>query len=79
MHADTVSEPLSAVIPGHDEPPSNEDGDEAAFVACYEAAIELATPGADRAGDRRHRERRLVTGAGHRQALAGRVTAFVRV
>ncbi|MFF2324676.1 MULTISPECIES: hypothetical protein [unclassified Streptomyces] len=42
MYADSVSEPLSAVIPGHDELPSNENGDEAAFVARYEAAIELA-------------------------------------
>ncbi|WP_405691303.1 hypothetical protein [Streptomyces sp. NBC_00057] len=42
MYADTVSEPLSAVIPGYDEPPSNENDDEAAFVACYEAAVELA-------------------------------------
>ncbi|MFF8919587.1 hypothetical protein ACF08M_41490 [Streptomyces sp. NPDC015032] len=42
MYADTVSEPLSAVIPGYDEPPSNENGDEAAFVARYEVAIELA-------------------------------------
>ncbi|MFE2638327.1 hypothetical protein ACFXKF_26755 [Streptomyces scopuliridis] len=30
------------MIPGYDEPPSNENGDEAAFVARYEAAIELA-------------------------------------
>ena len=42
MYADTVSELLSAVIPGYDELPSNENGDEAAFVARYEAAIELA-------------------------------------
>jgi hypothetical protein len=28
--------------PGYDELPSNENGDEAAFVARYEAAIELA-------------------------------------
>jgi hypothetical protein len=42
MYADTVSERLSAVIPGYDELPSNENGDEAAFVARYEAAIELA-------------------------------------
>lgn len=34
--------PLSAVIPGYDELPSDENGDEAAFVARYEAAIELA-------------------------------------
>jgi hypothetical protein len=42
MYADTVSELRSAVIPGYDELPSNENGDEAAFVARYEAAIELA-------------------------------------
>jgi hypothetical protein len=42
MYADTVFERLSAVIPGYDELPSNENGDEAAFVARYEAAIELA-------------------------------------
>ena len=42
MYADTVSERLSAVIPGYDELPSNENGDEAAFVARYEAVIELA-------------------------------------
>ncbi|MEU8836310.1 hypothetical protein [Streptomyces sp900116325] len=42
MYADTVSELLSAVIPDYDELPSNENGDEAAFVARYEAAIELA-------------------------------------
>jgi hypothetical protein len=42
MYADTVSELLSAVIPGYDELPSNENGDEAASVARYEAAIELA-------------------------------------
>ncbi|MFE2500102.1 hypothetical protein ACFXKS_39135 [Streptomyces scopuliridis] len=30
------------MIPGYDELPSNENGDEAAFVARYEAAIELA-------------------------------------
>ena len=42
MYADTVSELLSAVIPGYDEHTSNENGDEAAFVARYEAAIELA-------------------------------------
>jgi hypothetical protein len=42
MYADTVSERLSAVIPGYDELPRNENGDEAAFVARYEAAIELA-------------------------------------
>jgi hypothetical protein len=30
------------VIPDYDELPSNENGDEAAFVARYEAAIELA-------------------------------------
>lgn len=43
MYADTVSELLSAVIPGRDELPSDENGDEAAFVARYEAASELAT------------------------------------
>jgi hypothetical protein len=42
MYADTVSERLSAAIPGYDELPSNENGDEAAFVARCEAAIELA-------------------------------------
>lgn len=42
MYADTVPELLSAVIPGYDELPSNENSDEAAFVARYEAAIELA-------------------------------------
>ncbi|WP_143653339.1 hypothetical protein [Streptosporangium subroseum] len=42
MYADTVSEPLSAVIPGIDELPSTENGDEAAFVARHEAAIEPA-------------------------------------
>ena len=42
MYADTVSELLSAVIPGYDELPRNENGDDAAFVARYEAAIELA-------------------------------------
>jgi hypothetical protein len=36
MYADTVSELLSAVIPGYDELPSNENGDEAAFVARYD-------------------------------------------
>ncbi|WP_369265105.1 hypothetical protein [Streptomyces sp. R35] len=30
------------MIPGYDELPSNENGDEAAFVARYEAVIELA-------------------------------------
>lgn len=40
MYAGTVSELLSAVIPGYDELPGNENGDEAAFVARYEAAIE---------------------------------------
>ncbi|MDQ0946679.1 hypothetical protein QFZ24_000602 [Streptomyces phaeochromogenes] len=42
MYADTVSELLSAVIPGYDELPSKESGDEAPFVARYEAAIGLA-------------------------------------
>ncbi|MFD3916851.1 hypothetical protein [Streptomyces sp. NPDC058603] len=42
MYADTVSDLLSAVIPGHDELPSDEGGNEAAFVAEYEAAIEPA-------------------------------------
>jgi hypothetical protein len=52
MYADTTSEPLSAVIPGYDELPSNENCDEAAFVARYEAAIELANQrkGGDRSG-----------------------------
>ncbi|MFF5480989.1 hypothetical protein ACFY5C_27185 [Streptomyces sp. NPDC012935] len=43
MYADTVSEPLSAVILGYDEPPRNENCDEAAFVARYEAVIEWPT------------------------------------
>ncbi|CAL9624401.1 hypothetical protein SUDANB58_05910 (plasmid) [Streptomyces sp. enrichment culture] len=67
-YAGTVSGPLSAVIPGYDEPPSNGNDDEAAFMARYEAAIETAfgrasLPGPPPAGLSRGYLPALYTGA----------------